>query len=566
VSDLANEDEHADHLLSNVYRWLTSSKNSKLYDPLLHRLVHKLMSLNLRFLLSRFKQLQCKVIYASFHKVYVHVEQRTLHEAETHIQFVLENIQSGDLFRFIRLQPVEYWRSLLFKDRFNFAGIKETAPEEVTMYSDIVQHLPQATRKRYEVIVKEFVAKVSKHNQKLLKQDLEQDAFEKQRELDYQQAQGLLDDGPKAADKKIESVLDTVDDCRKEADHEFVSQLIAQHYSQRLFQVVSDLIENKTLEQEDDEDGYGAANAADGDGYRSDYGEEMADEDGMYKDQLEVYWEEEDDFGGAPGAKAGAKGKARKAVEQRNAHVEARKRREREKAMRERRRWEFPEKIGSHHTYVSPALEFSKFMSTHVFGLDDAFHLEAQKIKSNLLRMIHCKEFSSEAQGGLEPSLILVVPDVICDHCCNCFDLDICRDPSLLASEGDNLQNEPEGIDQRGGEWLCSNPDCEQALNKNDIERRLIDLVNRRLVQYQMQDLVCLQCKMVKNSVVSKYCDCTGCYKQTIGHALPEKLQNQNLLNNVIDIQLFMQLIRNFANYHSLTILRDTAEQILQII
>ena len=50
VSDLANEDEHADRLLSNVYRWLTSSKHSKLYDPLLHRLVHKLMSLNLRFL------------------------------------------------------------------------------------------------------------------------------------------------------------------------------------------------------------------------------------------------------------------------------------------------------------------------------------------------------------------------------------------------------------------------------------------------------------------------------------------------------------------------------------
>ena len=215
---------------------------------------------------------------------------------------------------------------------------------------------------------------------------------------------------------------------------------------------------------------------------------------------------------------------------------------------------------------MSPALEFSKFISTHVFGLDEAFYMEAQKIRSNLLRMIHCKEFSNEAQGGIEPSLILVVPDVICDRCCHCFDLDICRDPSLQCYDGLDLPPELDGLEPVGGAWRCNGPDCGHPLNKNDIERRLIDLVNRRLVQYQMQDLVCQQCKMVKNSVVSKYCDCTGGYKQTIGHLPPEKLKNQNLLNNVVDIQLFMQLIRNFASHHSLTILRDTAQQILQIL
>lgn len=140
--------------------------------------------------------------------------------------------------------------------------------------------------------------------------------------------------------KKIESVLDAVDDRRKEPDHEFVSQLITQYYSQRLFQVVSDFIENKTLEQ-DDEEGFGV-NGDEADGYRSDYGEEVGDADGIYRDQLEVYWEEEEDFGGPTGAQRGAKGKTKRAMEQRNIHVEARKRREREKILRERRRWEFP--------------------------------------------------------------------------------------------------------------------------------------------------------------------------------------------------------------------------------
>lgn len=64
-----------------------------------------------------------------------------------------------------------------------------------------------------------------------------------------------------------------------------------------------------------------------------------------------------------------------------------------------------------------PALEFSKFICNHIFGLDDAFFKEAQQMKVNLLRMVRCKEFSDEAQQGIEPSLILVLPDVICEIC-----------------------------------------------------------------------------------------------------------------------------------------------------
>ena len=63
---------------------------------------------------------------------------------------------------------------------------------------------------------------------------------------------------------------------------------------------------------------------------------------------------------------------------------------------------------------------------------------------------------------------------------------------------------------------------------------------------------------MVKNTIVPRYCECTGGYKQTIGNIQPDKLKNQNLLNNLVDIQLFMQLLRNFASHHSMPILRDT--------
>ena len=107
---------------------------------------------------------------------------------------------------------------------------------------------------------------------------------------------------------------------------------------------------------------------------------------------------------------------------------------------------------------------------------------------------------------------------------------------------------------------------CDHELNKFTIERRLLDLANRRLVSYQLQDLKCKQCKMVRNSCVAKYCECTGAYLQTIGHIEPEKLKNQNLLNQMTDIKIFMSLLRNFANYHQMALLKDTAEQIIQVI
>ena len=87
--DVVSGDQYADELLSNVYRWLTSSKSSKLYDPLLHRLIHKLMKKNFFQLILRFKQLGLKVIYANFHKMFVYTEKRDFSEAESQVNFVI---------------------------------------------------------------------------------------------------------------------------------------------------------------------------------------------------------------------------------------------------------------------------------------------------------------------------------------------------------------------------------------------------------------------------------------------------------------------------------------------
>jgi hypothetical protein len=56
-------------------------------------------------------------------------------------------------------------------------------------------------------------------------------------------------------------------------------------------------------------------------------------------------------------------------------------------------------------------------MCNHVFGLDEAFANATASLKRNMLTLIHKKEFSTDVTEGIEPSLILVVPDVICDFC-----------------------------------------------------------------------------------------------------------------------------------------------------
>jgi hypothetical protein len=91
--------------------------------------------------------------------------------------------------------------------------------------------------------------------------------------------------------------------------------------------------------------------------------------------------------------------------------------REKEKKLKELKKWEFPQRIGTYNDYKNPALEFSKQICKNVFGLDEAFSGASQSLKRNLLKILREKEFSPEVVNANEPSLILVVPDVICEIC-----------------------------------------------------------------------------------------------------------------------------------------------------
>lgn len=91
---------------------------------------------------------------------------------------------------------------------------------------------------------------------------------------------------------------------------------------------------------------------------------------------------------------------------------------------------EFPNLPGSHLSLTNPTLEFVK-MVCEVFSLAKEMQTEVQILKRNLLDLCGVREFSEEA-AFRNPCDALILPMVICDHCYECRNVDLCRDPDRL--------------------------------------------------------------------------------------------------------------------------------------
>ena len=151
----------------NVYRWITDP-TSKLYDPLLHRLVHKLMKKSFLKLLHLFKQYGCDIVHADFNKVWLHTRKQDFEEAQNHINFVIKQILQNPMFACLSLTPEEYWRILLFKDAYNLGGIKESNNQSCCTFWNISLHLPEALQREFKRHVGEYILLVYKYRQKML--------------------------------------------------------------------------------------------------------------------------------------------------------------------------------------------------------------------------------------------------------------------------------------------------------------------------------------------------------------------------------------------------------------
>lgn len=158
----------------------------------------------------------------------------------------------------------------------------------------------------------------------------------------------------------------------------------------------------------------------------------------------------------------------------------------------------FPTLPGSHLVMKNPVLEFVKLIS-QFFSLDASISREARLLRKDLLNLIGVREFSNES-NYINPCEAFCLPQVICNFCNHCQDLDLTR------SEETGLESEDA---EEKKSWSCTV--CHTLYDKTAIEQRLINIVRKRLLTWQLQDLKCERCKMVRAEEIREHChECSG--------------------------------------------------------
>nr|XP_040050680.1 LOW QUALITY PROTEIN: DNA polymerase epsilon catalytic subunit A [Gasterosteus aculeatus aculeatus] len=192
----------------------------------------------------------------------------------------------------------------------------------------------------------------------------------------------------------------------------------------------------------------------------------------------------------------------------------------------------FPVLPGSHLPLNNPALEFIKYVC-QVLSLDSNIVNQVNKLKRDLLRLVDVGEFSGEAQFS-DPCSSYVLPEVICHQCNFCRDLDLCKDPSV-AQDGSVLP-----------QWFCSN--CQAQYETECIETALVEALQKKLMSYTLQDLVCTKCKGVKEANMPLYCRCAGDFHLTF----PIKSFSEQI-----------KVFRNIASHYSMSFLEETIDWVV---
>lgn len=172
----------------------------------------------------------------------------------------------------------------------------------------------------------------------------------------------------------------------------------------------------------------------------------------------------------------------------------------------------------------SPALHFIQYVS-RILSLDTFISKDVCKLQKNLFKLAQIREFSKEAEFK-NPSESYVLYDVMCQFCSSVSNLDLLRDIQLI------------------DDWKCKH--CRHDYDKIAVEKRLIDILKRKSLAYQLQDFICEKCNLVKEDNLSLYCkNCSGKFVSTMSED---------------DIQSFISRFGKIADLHHFSWLNDIVQ------
>lgn len=449
----------ADHLLSNFYR-LISAPEAALNDPALHRVVLSLMRSTFNELLGELRRLGCTIVCASFNRIVVATNKKSLSDAKEYIEFIISTIQKSlseqnvdeGLSR-LSLQPSNFYSNYIFLDEHNFGGLlfenrePEDAEEAQWSFTMQIQSPNEGQRERVEdvVIVPTVVSgwnimqylpsDVSREYFRAIIGRFSKDVYRKQILIDEKHSSRQNDDDP-------QSMLEP----RKSPNEllvEYKKKLVSKHFASAITRAVAEI-------------------AKDGD--------------------------ISDSFSKLP---------------------------------------------GSHLGSTSLVLDFIKSILV-VLELDPDVEAEVQMLKKSLFAQIKIQEYSPEAKWS-NPCTNLILPDVFCPECQDSRDVDLC-----ILSPSDEEE------DQVMKHWVCE--ECRTQYDTDSIECRLVEVIGKKCVRYQLQDL-----RNKSNGQVA-----TGVLSSRSSDA---KELSSDISREEVTSQLWT--LHNLASYYSLDWLLETTEELL---
>ncbi|KAH7426493.1 hypothetical protein KP509_10G003400 [Ceratopteris richardii] len=257
VADAVNSGNvFADALLQHLYRWLCSP-HSKLHDPTLHRVLHKVMQKVFALLLAELRKLGATIVFADFSRIIIATGKINVQGAQGYCEYLVKTLQTRDLFEWIELEPQRYWHSLLFMDQYNYGGIQvkdeqlqnscpsegmsqNEAENQVELQPDIIsswniaEYLPKVTQEYFIVIVSEFLYIPWKHAQEQAKLRAAAKAV--------------------ASTSCTPSVTIAAAANAEQAEASFLKDQIASYFTDRLLHIVRGVLRHSSARKSDDAD------------------------------------------------------------------------------------------------------------------------------------------------------------------------------------------------------------------------------------------------------------------------------------------------------------------------
>ncbi|XP_055381319.1 DNA polymerase epsilon catalytic subunit 1 isoform X2 [Condylostylus longicornis] len=180
----------------------------------------------------------------------------------------------------------------------------------------------------------------------------------------------------------------------------------------------------------------------------------------------------------------------------------------------------------------SPGLELARLLSK-ILAIDKTIEEPVNELRRNMLRLVGVGEFS-DIGDWKDPCDTYVLNEVICKACNHCRDLDLCKDKHRAMKDKVPV-------------WLCAQ--CFVCYDNEEIEMRIIDVFQRKIMSYTLQDLRCVRCKQIKRENMADVCSCAGKF--------------ETLISNKDMCSLF-HTFEKVANYHQMHLLKEIVTNFLR--